>query len=1755
MPVPEKPDEAPEPWVRASLARVLDGDGGVQGAAFVTGERTLCTCAHVVLDALKLPRSTSSNPAEALFVDFPFIGPDRYEVAIEGWIPLEEDGSGDIACLKIVGRHPAGAVAVRFVGDGDHFQASVCVYGFPRGADLGVWAYGRLADARADGTQQLIGSDRQNYWLEPGFSGAPVWDMGQRAVVGMAVAYESDASLQVGMLLPSKQLRRALPSIQTLDSVRPFIDFTRGIERVRSPAGLEQFLREYLGTPGQPVPFSGREGQFGTLDQWLGDDSKPFAAVIAPAGRGKSALLARWADYLQSSTKAAVALIPMSVRFGTATREATLGMLGARLRSVLGTRADLPSDSSGWLAEVDAALRQPRDSGALPLVVILDGLDEAVGWDPVQELRFPTTLGAGVKVLVAARQLVERDAKQWLDELGWNGSAATVAMPPLEARGVQQTLRAFAADRLTSDQIQLLSDKLIRLTEGDPLLVRLYVDHVSSDGISSGLALDLDSIRPGLEGYLERWWRDQRKIWAGASPLKESNTRVLLALLATAFGPLAIGDIVELTAKREALDPLAISDLLQPLGRMVIGGVDGAPFVFSHSRLRDYFGSRLGDDEWAASEWETRFLEYGARVLARLEGNARVRRSVPPYCLESYRRHLERANAPLEAFAALLIPEWLSAWEAHEGAFSGFLGDLDATCDRAARAVIENGKDSIRVLCRAAVLRASINTLVSNLPPAVPAALLRAGLWSPQQALSYARCSTDRHLAIVTLGAISPHLDETLLLEAIAIVEDDEPGFFRDKAMLNLVEPTIASGNCALALKLSASIEDLLDQGDALTTVSKHYMALGDESSAIEAVRSIRNSWSVANALKELACVAGGAALQEMLEIARALQHDRDLALVMLAPFLPRADRIAVLEDALTEPGVYFHGSQEVFSLLRMLEPEEQQSAIAMARRGAEQIEDSDKRRSILSTLDDIGDTNGPSAGQDHGREHSWSRLVRSNSFDKILASLGTGEELRRYDVRGLAAVFAQLPAEYQERALKQAVESLSSEAGGRYVAADYLVLSALANVEEAETLYERGMAALAATPKERDLAEFLKYFPGRDTDHGHSNVFDATGGKLIGAVREGRRQREKDVLRSLDARYPGRIGSDILRLCLVEKLDSESRSSERDPRGRVISYIAPFLAPSDRDLALDTALKLPSTQAYLWDLMHDQLDGREAALSGLAPHLDAAQLRRLVEETRCLDVEEHEVSAVAHFASSLMQDGDCKEAIDLISQIENADLVARWLGGEFPGLSEDTVVALFDVARTLSRGAIDHGAAGLAQKLVDLRCTESRALLLASELGSLVENPAIRIEVLCIAAPRFDKVVRAELFGQVFDLLQRFADPSDLIWRLKLECLPEELQSRFLDWMLGVADPRVRTEILCKHAVAFAPALVRIAMADATKVATTVDVNDYFGASTVKEVAGALWRAGRPSEAIVIVRRLPHDRTDDVVRDEPELAAAAGLKPSHGLENASDLSSTFEAESDDRIQRASLMSRVAELTVEELKEYFAGRSGARRDLEADIPLLERLGALGSADQALEIIERHGARDYANGYALCHCLQAIAPMLPSDSLQRALNLAGSISGGRFARSGMLIAIIGRIGELHGAEAAFGLLKELPEWDRVKAYECLLPFARNTGQVLSAILYDVMSFSYESSYDRGENPLADGLSFLAPHLASAEPSSVRQVLPDILKSLATRRRRLTISGLESLLPVFRALGGGRAVDGIAREILSVTSWFATRPARG
>src|SRR6266487_1020230 len=622
-------------------------------------------------------------------------------------------------------------------------------------------------------------------------------------------------------------------------------------------ARVKNFLIEYLGTPRQPVPFGGRTKEFTRLNSWLDDpQASPYLLLAAPAGMGKSALLARWSQTLLERHDLAVAYFPVSIRFRTNLAGVVFPSLTARLANLHSDKVptDLNVPEEVWRGLLTDYLTRPLPEGR-SLILILDGLDEAADWEAGADL-FPLDPPLGLRIVLSARYLADdREANTWLSRLGWTrrGLARTLPLHPLDQAGVAEVLRqmSFPLDRL-SRRVDIVAE-LYRLSEGDPLLVRLYVDDLWERG-EMAVRLqpeDLRSIRPGLSGYFDRWWEDQRRLWGKGAPLHEPAVQVLLNLLACALGPLSRDDLLRLVSSMMNLKTWDLELHLQSLKRFVIGDGKHQGYALTHPRLGNYFyEERLSKVE--RQEVENRLLKWGEETLADLNEGQLLPEQASPYIVQYYSSHLERMDCNTELRLSLICDGWRQAWVKLEGSYTGFLNDIERAWRAAERddevAVDAGnmasyiGREVHCLLCRT-----SVNSLAKNTPPTLLAELVKRKIWTSAQGLAYARQIPDSAMRAKALALLVPYLSNIAeilqeALEAARAIEDKNDWA---KALANLASQLSELGYQQEALEVARAIEDGYWQANVLVN-------LGYPQESLETMQTVTNQEDRTKALDEL---------------------------------------------------------------------------------------------------------------------------------------------------------------------------------------------------------------------------------------------------------------------------------------------------------------------------------------------------------------------------------------------------------------------------------------------------------------------------------------------------------------------------------------------------------------------------------------------------------------------------------------------------------------------------------------------------------------------------------------------------------------------------------------------------------------------------------------------------------------------------------------------------------------------------------------
>ncbi len=673
-------------------------------------------------------------------------------------------------------------------------------------------------------------------------------------------------------------------------------------------ARIQNFLIEYLGTPNRPVPFGGREADLAILDSWLDDAlSPPYLLLAAPAGRGKSALLTRWSQRLVARKDLAVAFLPISIRFRTNLSGVFFAALSARLAGLYGEPLSLSAGSSAemWRGTVSDYLDRSLPDGRR-LLLILDGVDEAADWEPGPDL-FPLAPSRGLCIVLSARYLASApDTDSWLERLGWKrpGLAQALVLNPLDLSGVADVLKSmgFPLDRLGA-RVDIVTE-LHRLSEGDPLLVRLYVGDLweRKEVVSQLLPEDLRSIRPGLKGYFDRWWGDQRHLWGNQAPLREPAVQALLTLFACALGSLSWEDVLHQTG----LTSWTLEEALYPLERFVIGDGRRQGYTFSHPRLAAYFYEQLSKSERQAME--SRFLIWGEETLTALNEGQLSLEQASSYIVQYYGAHLERVGYGAKILLTLVSNGWRKAWEALEGTYAGFLSDAERawrTAEQDDTVAIRSGKLASYVggEVRCALCRASVNSLAKNIPPTLLIDAVKHKIWLPARGLAYAKQVPDIGQRAVALAGLTPSMVEPQktevlqeVLEAIWAIEDEAE---RSEVLAELA-PFLPESLQKDALKAALEIKDETEQARSLVALIPFLPQLL-LLEVLEAANKIQDEGPRAEVLVGLVSSRPKMLLWEVLEIVRTIEDEghRARTLVALNPHFPEMLKREILEVAL----------------------------------------------------------------------------------------------------------------------------------------------------------------------------------------------------------------------------------------------------------------------------------------------------------------------------------------------------------------------------------------------------------------------------------------------------------------------------------------------------------------------------------------------------------------------------------------------------------------------------------------------------------------------------------------------------------------------------------------------------------------------------------------------------------------------------------------------------------------------------------------
>ena len=644
--------------------------------------------------------------------------------------------------------------------------------------------------------------------------------------------------------------------------------------------------------------FVGRDVELAQLDAFLAD-KRPYGLLAAPTGLGKTALLVHWAARVQQHTDWRICFAPINLHFGTAGEQAALEILAHSL-------ADLHNDTQQFQrydhspfslrALISDYLHRPLPPD-VRLVLIVDGIDEAIGWEIGQLCLVPPD--SAVKIIVAARQRDDMGHVEWMAHLGWEAGlvtcfhltgldrAALIAL--LQAQGGQ--LAALAADPNFVAQFE-------RVSEGNPLTCNLLIKALP--GKIPTLA-DLSQRPPGLSVFLRDWMETLRRQRQQSQEVLE-----LLALCAIAYGPLASDDLQAL-APEIFNQQSSMVDAVQSdeVARFIIT-VGEQTCIFSHQRLREVFLEEIYQTE-ERDRLHRRLVAYGNDWWSKRTQplSNYLRQFWLLHCAELGEWDLIR-----EVVSAILptadgrgsAQPWQIARYVAEGSNSGYLGDLEGVWRRA------ETQGDLGLMLRCALIAASLRSQRENLSPELLVSLVQvgtpAGRWSVAAALKHIALMPDGERqadSLAVLAAAGITLPWAQALEIARAIGDEGA---RARALAALAQRLEGAQQAAVyneVLAAARAIGDAEKRAAALAALAQRLEGTQQAAvynEALAAARAIKNERTRADALAKLIPHLPPSLLSNVLATARDIGREwqRAQVLAALAPHLSRE----LLDEALT---------------------------------------------------------------------------------------------------------------------------------------------------------------------------------------------------------------------------------------------------------------------------------------------------------------------------------------------------------------------------------------------------------------------------------------------------------------------------------------------------------------------------------------------------------------------------------------------------------------------------------------------------------------------------------------------------------------------------------------------------------------------------------------------------------------------------------------------------------------------------------------
>lgn len=414
------------------------------------------------------------------------------------------------------------------------------------------------------------------------------------------------ACLSVGVA----NLDRVLGQVKTAQD--EILQLVRKIER---EASRDPFYVEFQGvfTAGEVdkiVDFHsrslvGRKKETEILDNFIKTEKSGYFIIKAPGGFGKTALVSRWVSQHKYVKDVFVAY--HFFRQGLFCTQNTEEGLKNLLRQLVIYYEDsehlekyknkeLPNNANDLLGAIQGQLRKGVPKGNEPLVLVLDGLDEA---DDAGEKLVPflENLPDGIHVLVSARAEIDEEPpylRQWAKLVHENNNNV-LFLEAFKIEDIKKWLWQTNAPTLSFD------DELVRLiyerTKGFPLYLTYLIEDIVTEH-KNGKTMDqikelVQKMPKAFNDYLKKQFIDLCQSLPSDWQIK---IQTLFSFLSVSLGALAKYDVKKLVGIGE----VEINGFPQKVWRWIRIREDengNRLFSFDHPLVKDVFTKSILQDE------------------------------------------------------------------------------------------------------------------------------------------------------------------------------------------------------------------------------------------------------------------------------------------------------------------------------------------------------------------------------------------------------------------------------------------------------------------------------------------------------------------------------------------------------------------------------------------------------------------------------------------------------------------------------------------------------------------------------------------------------------------------------------------------------------------------------------------------------------------------------------------------------------------------------------------------------------------------------------------------------------------------------------------------------------------------------------------------------------------------------------------------------------------------------------------------------